>query len=309
MDCTIEWNRLSLADWEARFARIPVSNVLQCYDYARAVCPIEHLSARWGLIKIDGVEAGLVQIMEAGVLRKMLHAVVLDRGPLWFEGFGKKAHIEAFFKAFNQEFPRRFGRRRRIIAETEERLDEKLYEWQDGTSYETVWIDLTLEEETLRANLNGKWRGWLNKAQRSDLEVVFDDKGVALDWLIGNHVGHRMVKGYKGVSPKTLLALRDHFAPRGDMFLAIAQHEGQPVAGVMVLCHGSGATYQLGYNGKIGREKGAHHVLLWQCMMRLKQQGFKGFDLGGVNEEEARDVKTFKMAMGGRLLRCSGCYH
>jgi hypothetical protein len=32
-------------------------------------------------------------------------------------------------------------------------------------------IDLSPDLETLRAGLKGKWRGHLNKAERSDLEV------------------------------------------------------------------------------------------------------------------------------------------
>ena len=144
--CTIEWNVLSLPDWQKRFKTIKHSNILQSYNYARAARKSHRQSARWGLIKIDGVEAGLVQILEAKFLFGAFHGLILDRGPLWFEGFGGAAHIAAFFDAFNQSFPPRFGRKRRIIPEMAHGMAVEKILQQCGlsrveaqTSYETLW--------------------------------------------------------------------------------------------------------------------------------------------------------------------------
>lgn len=52
-----------------------------------------------GLIEIDGKEAGLVQMFEAGILWNAIHGIIIDRGPLWFEGFGNAMHIKRFTKS------------------------------------------------------------------------------------------------------------------------------------------------------------------------------------------------------------------
>ena len=66
MLCEIQWNSLSVEAWESRFAAIARSNILQSYDYALASAKLNRQRARWGLIMMDGKEAGLVQILEAG---------------------------------------------------------------------------------------------------------------------------------------------------------------------------------------------------------------------------------------------------
>jgi len=114
----IDWNDLSLPEWEEKFARVRRAPLLQSYSYARAACPLYRQRARWGLIRrADGTEAGLVQLLEAGILGNALHAVQLDRGPLWFEGGGGEEDIDGFFRAFARDFPRRPGRRRRVLPE------------------------------------------------------------------------------------------------------------------------------------------------------------------------------------------------
>lgn len=80
MSCTIVWNGLSPEEWDRRFAVLPRSTFLQSYDYARAVCALQKQKARFGLIQINGKEAGLVQILETGILWDALHTVILDRG-------------------------------------------------------------------------------------------------------------------------------------------------------------------------------------------------------------------------------------
>lgn len=307
MKCDIEWNSLSLAAWDKRFETLPRSNILQSYDYACAVCAVDRQRARWGLIRIDGEEAGLVQILEAGVFGNLIHAVILDCGPLWFAEFGSEDHERAFFETFDREFPRRFGRRRRIIPEIQSDMPP-VYRWQEGSSYETIWIDLQLEEAELRSNLNRKWRGWLRKAEKAVLTVEWDGNGTALDWLLERHKAHRSQKGYRGASEALLRAMAVTFGQNERMIIGRATYNGVYVAGILLFLHGKAATYQIGWNGGLGREKGAHHMLLWNSMLYLKKRGYKGLDLGGGNKEDAKDVRTFKMGLGGDLVSLPGHY-
>lgn len=306
-ECVIEWNVLSLPAWEARFKSVRRSNLLQSYPYAQAASARNRQRVRWGLIRIDGHEAGLVQIFEAGFMG--LHAVILDRGPLWFAGYGAPDHLSAFFAAFDKAFPRRFGRRRRIIPEVaQEQALLVPYRQRAGVlPYQTIWLDLSQDEESLRQGLKKNWRNALAKAERADIRIVWDHAGAALPWLLLHHEAHRTMKNFQAAAPDFIRALAAAFAPRGDMLVGQAFAGDDAVASVLFFRHGSSATYQLGWSGAAGRRVNAHQLLLWQGLMTLKEQGVLDLDLGGINDL-AEGVKAFKEGMGGESVTLSGLY-
>ncbi len=115
--CRIEWGNMTISEWDGHFEKVRHSNLLQHYPYAQTMRLAHNMGARHGLISLDGQPAGIVQIGEVGVFRNAIHALSLDRGPLWFRGFGNPAHVALFFAEFNRQFPRRLGRRRRILPE------------------------------------------------------------------------------------------------------------------------------------------------------------------------------------------------
>lgn len=309
-ECKIAWNVLGLTEWEDYFSRIRRSNLLQSYPYAQAACQFNHQRARWGLIKIDGQPAGLVQILEAGLFRNLLHGVILDRGPLWLPGFGAPEHLIAFFIAWDNAFPKRIGRHRRIIPELDQ-SQAMLVPWQAKKNikpYQTIWIDLTQNENTLRANLDRRWRNHLNKAERENVRVEWTKDGEALEWLLRHHDAHRTMKNFRAASPKFIRLLAKFFAARSDMLIGRAFVNDEPVAGVLFFRHGASATYQIGWSGEEGRKVNAHHLLLWQGMITLKAAEIQDLDLGGINDV-AEGVRTFKEGMGGETATLSGLYY
>lgn len=313
MTLTIDWNTLSTDAWEDRFARLPHSNILQSYTYARAYCPLEKQRARWGLIRIDGKEAGLVQIFEAGILRNLFHAVILDRGPLWFEGYGHAMHSKWFFNELNRQFEPRFGRKRRILPEIEDgpaaqKLLEQIGLVRAGKGYETIWLDLTPDLETLRANLKSNWRNKLNKAEKADVSVASDYNSDALSWILGIYAGDKAARDYGGPSPDFLRAYLPLLAQRSDLILLRTMKNGTPVAFTVLACHGRSATYLIGWSSDEGREVAAHQHLLWEGVKMLQHKGIKELDLGGINDDGAEGIKTFKEGLGGRTVRFVGLY-
>ena len=71
------------------------------------------------------------------------------------------------------------------------------------------------------------------------------------------------------------------------------------LAGICVVSHGTAATYLLGWNGEEGRRLKANHFLLWNAMMLLKKQGFRWFDLGGIDEDSTPGISDFKLGVNG----------
>ncbi len=316
MHCKIQWNILSLAEWNGHFDQIARSNVLQSYTYAQAQCKLKRQKARWGLITIDDKPAGLVQILEAGILKNLFHAVILDRGPLWFEGFGGVIHIKLFFEEFDRQFPNRFGRKRRIIPEiqaspTAEAVIKQigLERFEEQTPYQTLWWGLMQSDEEAREGLRSNWRGSLKKAENSDIRIEWDITGKLMPWMMLHYKIDKMNKGYLGASPQLMDNLAIFSARDNPMVIGKASLKGEDIAGVLFIKHGRSATYQIGWSSDKGRESAAHHLLLWQARNVLQQLGVKELDLGGVNDETAAGVKKFKCGTGADEIELIGQYH
>ncbi|MCF8496214.1 MAG: GNAT family N-acetyltransferase [Alphaproteobacteria bacterium] len=271
-------------------------------------------NARRGLILIDGREAGLIQILEKAALRGVLHVVMADRGPIWFEGFGGREDFAAFLEAFDSAFPRRWGRRRRIIPEavyseeTNECLRRHGFRRSGKGGYETAWLDLGQSQEVLRRNLHPKWRGHLSKAERSGLSVEWDDSLRHLPWFLKIYALDKKRRRYPGPEAPFLSVLAQECVQAGEgALIGRALLDGVPVASILILCHGTSATYQAGWTSQEGRDKAAHHLLLWGAVGVLKDRGILDLDLGGMNEK-TKGIRRFKMGMGGEVVCLSGLY-
>lgn len=312
MNCTIEWNGLSRVEWERRFTTLRRSTLLQSYDYARAAAPLYGQRPRWGLIMMDGREAGLVQMMEAGFLG--LHAFTLDRGPLWFDGFGGIAHIKAFFDTLNRQFPPRFGRKRRVIPEIPASpaatgiLQQAGLRYH-GPQYSTAWLDLRQDLESLRAGLRGNWRGTLKKAEQdAGLSLEWDAPLQALPFLVEHYRADKAMRRYGGPDARLVNALGKQAGQSGNLLIGRVVRDGHIIAAVMILCHGASATYQIGWSNEAGRKYGGHHILLWSALGVMQSKGIRDFDLGGINDDEAAGVSAFKDGLGGQRVTLCGLY-
>jgi lipid II:glycine glycyltransferase (peptidoglycan interpeptide bridge formation enzyme) len=241
-----------------------------------------------------------------------------DRGPLWFDGFGTPAHIEAFFQAYKKEFPARWLRRRRVIpeieshAEFEQMLNQLGYKKQPSKGYQTIWLDLTLPVEVLRSNLNGKWRNMLNKAEKSGVSIEWDSAGRDFPWLLKNYQIDKTVRGFEGADVGFLKCIAEAFIKNGEdkssMLTAKAELGGKNIAGILLFLHGSSATYQLGWISAEGKNYAAHNLLLFEALKHLKNHGIMSLDLGGINDDSAKGVKKFKEGMGGQSASYAGLY-
>ena len=312
MKCTINWNTLSTDQWEEKFSRIPRSNILQTYTYARAYCPSQKQKARWGLILIDGKEAGLVQMFEAGILWNAFHAIILDRGPLWFEGFGNAMQVKVFFDELNRQFPQRFGRRRRFLPETEDGPTAQKMIAGTGLvpandlGYQTIWLDLLQDVDTLRANLKSNWRNKLSKAEKAGIEIVWDGGIDCLPEILTQYAADKELRGYAGPTPSFLREYAPMLATRGDLLTGRALQDAETIAFVLFAAHGRSATYLIGWSSPAGREVAAHHRLLWEGALMLQRKGIKDLDLGGINDDSAEGIKIFKEGLGGKNVRYLG---
>jgi len=312
---TIDWQEIDDRRWNDLLHEIPHSNVIQSAPYAKAYQRLDGMSVRRAIIMIDGQKAGIVQVLEKKHLRGIIHAVMIDRAPLWFDGYGGVAHVKEFFIALNRAFPKRWGRKRRFLPELAHGMTaQKLIE-QSGFShvlpgFSTAWWNIDQSIEILHENLSKSWRSSLDKALKSTLTIEWDDQARQYPWLKKRYSLDKKQRGYFGIAPEYLddFAIISPSAP--SMLIGVAKENDQPCAAVLFLLHGQSATYQIGWSNNIGRKYCAHHLLLWQAVERLKKYGIKQIDLGGISpDEEAKGINFFKLGTGAVRYENIGLYH
>ena len=318
MDCTIKWNHINDHEWDTLISNVPQSNILQTSYYAQAASKTYNHKSRRGVIYINENPAGIVQMMENGILFNMLHAIMVDRGPLWFDGFGGAAHIQLFFKELDKQFPNRLGRKRRILPEIESSPTADALLKQTGLTkrdnqdgYQTLWWNLKNNLEDARTTLSKSWLGSLKKAEKSDLTLSWDDSGKFYPWLKKHYTIDKAKRGYDGISPQLLDNIAQISTSAPTMLIGKASKEGKDIAAIMLLLHGKSATYQIGWTSDEGRQFCAHHLLLWDARSVLQQYDIDHIDLGGINDQSdaaAMGIKKFKMGTGAQPVRYIGHY-
>ncbi len=86
----------------------------------------------------------------------------------------------------------------------------------------------------------------------------------------------------------------------------IARDGNQDVAGHVVSMLGDTAVYLFGATNDRGRSSKAGYQLMWQSMMRAKENGCSWFDLGGIDTDANPGVTRFKKRMGGMEVTAPG---
>lgn len=300
--------KLNKSGWNQKFGLIGHSNLLQSDAYAQSMRALNHQKPCHGLIVINNKEAGIYRTLQVGIMGNLIHAVILDRGPLWFDGYGSQKEFLAFAEAFNKKYPRRFGRKRRFIPEISGVNEIPGFKKIPGSHYETIRLDLTKSEQALKSKLKKNWRNTLSKAEKNGLTCEWDEENTHLRWILQNYAIDKKTKGYDGPSVKLIYTLAKFAARKKDILIGRALRDGKPIAGILILRHGRSATYQIGWTSDEGRKTGAHNFLLWESLGMLKSKAIEYLDLGGINDETAKGIKKFKEGMGGKITRLSGLY-
>lgn len=305
-----------------RFARIPVSNLLQDDLYGRAMARVQGLRPRWSVIRDGNDELGVVQVLERHALSGLLGAVVLDRGPLWLPQTDGAAHAADFFRAFSRIWPRRIGRRRRIIPELPASAHSMALLRAAGCraladtpapGYAT-FIVAADEPAACRQRLLPRWRHALDRT-----EDAIADGRLVLHWpparsraadLLRRHLAQREAAGYRGPTVAELQRLLVDYARADQLLIGEAREAGSeaPCSMIALLCHGMTATYQIAWNSDAGRRLNANTALLWSALDQLRERGIAHLDLGGHDALHSPLLRRYKAGLGGREMLLAGMH-
>jgi len=304
----VQWDTLSSAQWDAHHARFAAS--LQ-QDWAYGSCMktlgVGVLRAH---VEQDGTPVALAQFIVRRVLGSWASMALCSLGPVWLQPL-TGAEKTQIYRALKKSIPLKNLRLIAFTPSEEHGAEIGLSRWRRVmTGHSTVMLDLTLSLKDLRAQLDGRWRYSLARAEESDLTIhkVGTNAG-QYRWLLDAEMQQREQRGLHGLP----LQFFDLYVPsRGQptqTILTMRADVGRDrVAGMMFLIHGQAATYQVGWNGDAGRDLNAHNLVLWKAIEILQERGIRLLDLGGVNTTRSAGVARFKLGTGGRVVTCAGTF-
>lgn len=298
----IVWNRHGRDQWDTMLAACKRPSLTQTSTYALALNDVQGDKAALGVIRFNNQPIGLVVAHGKPILGTP-GSQTIYRGPLWVHDEIPAQMQKLAFELLRQRFRLRRGRPVTFHPELEDTPEHRVQMLTAGfkrivDGYRTIWLDLSRSLDDLRAAQKQNWRNALVQGERNDLTIIDDRDCARLGWLTGQHAEHMDLGGYRGPSQGLIDALHRHGNATAGLRLLIAEHDGDPVAGILLAHHGKAATYLIGWTGDKGRELRATHLLLWQAIERLKADGYEWFDLGGISAE-APGVERFKLGLGG----------
>ncbi|MBK0326778.1 GNAT family N-acetyltransferase [Rhodobacteraceae bacterium F11138] len=168
-------------------------------------------------------------------------------------------------------------------------------------------IELDIPIDTRRARLHQKWRNRLKHAENGPLRVTRQtmrpDPG---HWLFAADLLQQDRRGYRGWPVALTLA---YIASNPGMAKLFTAFEGNtPVAAMLFLRHGQGATYHIGHTDARGRSLSAHNLLLWQAASWLAAKGHTRLELGLIDSQTAPGLARFKLGSGARMRQLGGTW-
>jgi lipid II:glycine glycyltransferase (peptidoglycan interpeptide bridge formation enzyme) len=183
----------------------------------------------------------------------------------------------------------------------------------------TLIVDISGDEQAILARMKPKCRYNIGLARKKGVTIRPSGDVSAFNQLM-QATGSRDAFGVH--APAYFETAYKLFQPRGQCELLIAEHEGRPLAAVMVFALGQRAWYFYGASSDEGRNLMPTYLVQWEAMRWARAKGCYDYDLWGVPDEDEsaleaqfesrRDglwgVYRFKRGFGGKLVRSVGAW-
>lgn len=273
--------------------------ILQSVIYTRAKQNTQGWKRQyWEIIdESNGNSVGeFVSLKKYGVIYRINH------GPIIKSGYEKRvlcsikknflSSKKILFIAPNME---RNGQNLMFLIETGYRYQKKFSS--------TGIIDLRLDENSLRKNLDSKWRNCLKNAEKQGLSLEYIKEQKDFEILLSLHSKDKEVRNFNDSGDEITRYLFSHNA----LLCLTAKDNCQNIISfIMIALHGNTATYYIGWSNTEGYKLNANRLLLWTAIIRLKEIKVKWFDLGGIDFIQTKGIAEFKIGTGCKLYEYAG---
>jgi lipid II:glycine glycyltransferase (peptidoglycan interpeptide bridge formation enzyme) len=150
----------------------------------------------------------------------------------------------------------------------------------------TLRIDLSRSLDRILASFSGNRRTQLRRSQREGVEIRIGNRS-DLDTFLALHRATARRQRFRAMSEAYLRHHWNVLHTRGAVQLILACHHGQPLAGKLVTLFRDTVSSRL--NGWTGGDPKLHAALAchWGAIAWAKAQGFRCYDLGGIDPRYA----------------------
>jgi len=189
-------------------------------------------------------------------------------------------------------------------------LTEEGFKRNENVSpYRTFLLDLSPEMPTLLKNMEGKWRNQLRQAMKNPLIVTegTSDEMFETFMVLSSQMLQRK-KFTPGVEYELFRDIQKVLPPGRKMRIFVCEVSGIPVAVAVCSAHGDTGIYILGATGNQGSELRGANLLQWKIIEWLRGNGFRWYDLGGINPAVNPGVHRFKAGLAGKDVSHLGQY-
>ena len=307
----VEVDRATPAEWSAMLDLFDDANLYQTWSYG---------AVRWGrktlshlVLKRDGEVLGMAQLRIIRPTRFNFGMAYLRWGPLCHRR-GGELHAEVLLRmarTLQDEYVRKRGLLLQILPNAFAGTPRATL-FQSGftgftqepqtsaNSYRTFVLDLAPPIEELRKKLDAKWRNKLTQSEKKGLKIV---AGNGIDEYRTFCQMYEQMWERKTfettVDVKEFGRLQEDLPEPHRMRILICEQDGVPVAGVVASAMGDSAIYLLGATSDDGLNAKGAYLLQWTLIQWLRENGFRWYDLGGIDPEGNPGVYSFKRGLSG----------
>lgn len=185
----------------------------------------------------------------------------------------------------------------------------------------TIVLDISAGEDAILARMNQGTRRKIRQSQKAGIhyyEAAAHDVDTFTAMM--QTTGARNAFGVH--EPGYYRLAYDLFVPAGDAALILAEHEGDPLAGIMVFAAGDTAWYLYGASSDTKRNLMAAYGVQWAAIQWAQARGCRWYDLWGIPDADESDLEAqfqqrsdglwgvygFKRGWGGRIVRSAGAW-
>lgn len=180
---------------------------------------------------------------------------------------------------------------------------------------DTVLVDLTPSAQDILAAMKPKWRYNIGLAEKRGVSVSrSDEQGLEVFYkLLSETAGRDGIAIHHFDYYKTLFETSRSSSINGGLRLYTAEHEGDALAAIVVLCRGTQAVYLYGASANIKRNLMAPYALQWKAMQDAKASGCVLYDLFGIPPTDDPNhpmagLYRFKTGFGGKIIHRPGSW-
>ncbi len=319
------------SEWEAFIAVHPRAHVLQQWAWGDLKASYGWQADRVVVRSNDGQIAAASQVLFRRLPLRLGTMAYLAMGPLVSDKLqDTKNKTEAeLWKAIDQSARKHHAAFIKwepgIYQADEAKPDPTMHRFRPSPQTvqppTTVLIDISSDDEAILARMNQGTRRKIRQSLKNGIAYREGTKeDVAIFTSMMNTTGERNEFGVH--EPAYYQKAYDLFVPQGDAALILAEHEGDPLAGIMVFAKGKTAWYLYGASSNVKRNLMGAYGVQWSAIQWAKAKGCTCYDMWGIPDEEEATLEAqfetrsdglwgvygFKRGWGGQVVRSLGAW-